>query len=135
MKAKSLLLTVLMIACVNVSAKRVSVWLYFDDVASHVYEDENIKVFMCPHLVVQNKTDKVIYVDKGSSFLYTNGKAENMYNATSTTSGTTYTTGSAVNPGAIAYALGARGPLVAAMSATTYSNSNSCTSSRWRNSC
>jgi len=126
---KVLFLAILMIACVNVSAKRVSVWLYFDDVTNHVYEDENVKVFMCPHLVVINKTNKVIYVDKGSSFLYTNGKAENMYHATSTASGTTYTTGASVNPGAIAYALGARGPLVTALSATTYSNSESYTSS------
>lgn len=116
-----------MATSMSVSAHRLSVWVYFDDVTKHVYEDENVKVFLCPHLVVQNKTNKVIYVDKGSSFMYINGKATNMYSASSKTSGTTYTTGTAVNPGAIAYALGARGPVVAAMSATTYSSSSSNT--------
>lgn len=120
-----------MIACMGISAHKTGIYFYFDNVDKHVYEDENVKVFLFPSndgkvcVFVNNKTQKVIYIDNGSSFMYTNGKAASMYRARATATGTAYSSGTSVNLGGLAYGLGARGPVTTALSAITVSNGTS----------
>ena len=127
---KLLTMAIMMIACLSISAHRTSIYLYFDNVDKHVYEDENVRVFFYPSddgkmcILVNNKTKKVIYVDNGASFIYTNNKPASLYRARTTTQGTMYSSGVAVNLGGLAYGLGARGPVTSALSAITVTNSS-----------
>lgn len=120
-----------MIACMAISAHKTGIYFYFDNVDKHVFEDENVKVFLYPAnggkvcVLVNNKTKKTIYVDNGSSFIYTNGKAASMYRSRATSTGTMYSSGTSVNLGGLAYGLGARGPVTSALSAITVSNGTS----------
>lgn len=80
---KILLVAIMAIACMGASAQKTGLYFYFDTVDRHIYEDENVFVYIsvinpyftkyAPSLsnasvIVINKTDKVIYVDKGPSF-------------------------------------------------------------------
>ena len=127
---KALLMAIMMIACVGMNAHRTGIYFYFDNVDKHVYEDQNVRVFLFPTengkicVFLNNKTNKVIYVDNGSSFFYTNGRAVSMYRARSTTSGIMESSGTSVNLGGIASAFGARGPVATALGAITVSNSS-----------
>lgn len=127
---KLLLFAILMTAWLGTSAHRTGIYFYFDNIDKHVYEDENVRVFLCPTddgkicVLVNNKTNKVLYIDNGSSFFYTNGRAASMYRARATTSGTMESSGTAVNLGGIASAFGARGPVATALSAIVVSHSS-----------
>lgn len=86
----------------SVHAKRIGYYFYFDSPDNHTYEDNNIKVYInnCD-ILVSNKTDKIIYVDKENSFAVCNDKHFNMFNNQITTAGTTYTYGVSTNLGSI----------------------------------
>ena len=127
---KILFVLVTMIVCVEVSAHVTGIYFYFDNVEKHVYEDDNVKVFLYPSddgkvcVIVNNKTKKVVYVDNGSSFFYNNSSAACMYRSRSTTTGTMQGHGVAVNLGGLAYGFGARGNVATALSAITVMNNS-----------
>jgi len=62
-------------------------YLYFDNVTKHIYNDEAVQILFYPidykatGLYVHNNTDKILFVDKGTSFISTNGKSEVIYKA------------------------------------------------------
>lgn len=60
-------------------------------------------------LVIYNNSDQTIYVDKGTSFVTTNGKSEALYTPSATTTTTSSSKGGSVNLGAITGALGVGG--------------------------
>ncbi|MBQ4393580.1 MAG: hypothetical protein II826_10800 [Prevotella sp.] len=127
---KLLTMAIMLIACMSISAHRTGIYLFFDNVDKHVYEDENVRVFFYPSddgkicILVHNKSKKVIYVDNGSSFIYTNEKPASLYRARATTQGTMSSSGVAVNLGGLAYGMGTRGPVTTALSAITVSSSS-----------
>lgn len=61
------------------------------------------------YLTVWNKTDRVIYIDKGSSFVYVNNKAQSLFSNSSYSSGSGSLGGASVNLGGVASALGIGG--------------------------
>ena len=107
----------IMIATLGCFASRVGVYCYFDAIENHLYEDENVKLVVatdgvdCVKLVIYNKTDNVIYVDKENSFAYTNDEPTNLFKNASYTTGTGSESGASVNLGGIAGALGIAGPI------------------------
>lgn len=108
-------------------ANRTGIYFYFDNIDKHAYEDENVIVVMTPAMngvtvLVYNKTDKILFVDKGTSFFSINGRNENMFRSMVNTSGTMRST--FVNLGNMAYAAGLRGPLGMAMSGITIGGSS-----------
>ena len=75
-------------------------------------------------VIVINKTDKVIYVDKGPSFFYTNNlPPESMFGSKSTLTGTTQSSGVGVNLGGLASAFGAKGSASSVLNSVTVYNS------------
>lgn len=86
----------------SVQAKRIGYYFYFDPADKHQYEDENVRVYMeTSRIYVFNKTDKIIYVDKGNSYATLNGTHYRMFTNQVTTSGTSSNSGIGVNLGAI----------------------------------
>ena len=118
MKKKFILTCVaIMIATLGCFASRVGVYCYFDAVENHLDEDYNVKLVVATDgvdgvkLVIYNKTDNVIYVDKENSFAYTNDEPTNLFKNASYTTGTGSESGASVNLGGIAGALGIAGPI------------------------
>ncbi len=98
----------------SAEARRVGVFSFFADDGKQIYEDENVRVVIAvndnePYLAVVNKTDHVIYIDKGSSFVYKNGQATCLFSNSSYSSGTGSAGGASVNLGGVASALGVGG--------------------------
>lgn len=98
----------------SAEARRVGVFSFFADDGKQIYEDENVRVVIAvkynkPYLAVVNKTDHVIYIDKGSSFVYKNGEATCLFSNSSYSSGTGSAGGASVNLGGVAGALGVGG--------------------------
>lgn len=112
---KRLVLLLLFVACgLSAEARRVGVFCFFVDDGKQVYDDENVRVVIAVDngrlcLAVLNKTDRVIYLDKGSSFVYENGVATCLFSNSSYSSGTGRSGGGSVNLGGIAGALGIGG--------------------------
>ncbi len=112
---KNFVLFVLLVLCgFSAEARRVGVFYFFADDGKLIYEDENIRVEIGvsdsePYLFVSNKTDHVIFIDKGSSFVYENGGATCLFSNASYSSGTGSGGGASVNLGGVANALGVGG--------------------------
>ena len=120
----------LTLASGKVAAHRSGNFFYLDNVEKHVYEDENARIFLYPSengqvcVLVNNKSDKIIYVDKGTSFFYyRRGIADNMYQSVSTMSGTMESSGVSLNLGGFLGAFGLGGPVASALSCLSVSNS------------
>lgn len=115
--------------CINVSAKRVGVFCFFADNGSQIYEDEIVKLAIIfddnsGQLAIYNKTDNVIYIDRGSSFAYINDNPETFFQNKAYT--TSHTTGNStsLNLGGIANALGINGLAGGLLQGTTVSEGN-----------
>lgn len=112
---KRLVLLLLFVACgLSAEARRVGVFVFFADDGNQIYDDENVRVVIAvedgqPCLAILNKTDRVIYLDKGSSFTYENVVATCLFSNSSYSSGTARSGGGSVNLGGIASALGVGG--------------------------
>lgn len=125
----------IMIATLGCFASRVGVYCYFDAIENHLYEDENVKLVVatdgvdCVKLVIYNKTDNVIYVDKENSFAYTNDEPTNLFKNASYTSGSGSERGASVNLGGIAGALGIAGPIGSVLGGINVGGSSSNTNS------
>ena len=86
----------------SVQAKRIGYYFYFDPADKHQYEDENVRVYMENNgLYVYNKTDKIIFIDKGNCYAIQNGSYVRMWSNSSSTSGTSTNRGVAVDLGII----------------------------------
>ncbi len=84
--------------------------MFFADKSSSVYEDQAIRISIeANSLYVQNKTDDILYVDKGNSFQSVNGNPVCLYTNASYTEGSSKGQGASVNVGSIANALGVGG--------------------------
>lgn len=65
------------------------IYFYFDDVYKHIYSDNNVQVLFYPidnhytGIFVNNNTDKIVFVDTGTSFLWTNNSVETIFKASS----------------------------------------------------
>lgn len=125
----------IMIATLGCFASRVGVYCYFDAIENHLYEDENVKLVVatdgvdCVKLVIYNKTDNVIYVDKENSFAYTNDEPTNLFKNASYTTGSGSERGASVNLGGIAGALGIAGPIGSVLGGINVGGSSSNTNS------
>lgn len=111
---KTFLFLLFALCCFSAEARYVGVFLYFADDGKQIYEDENVRVAIAmeknqPCLAILNKTDRVIYLDKGSSFVYKNGTATCLFSNSAYSSGTGSTGGASVNLGGVAGALGIGG--------------------------
>jgi len=94
---------------VSLSAKK-GAYCFFQD-GKNVYEDANVLVSIeirgsYIDLEIKNKTNNVLYVDKGISFAFKNNEPVCMFQNTSHTTGTSKDNGASVNLGAIAGAAG-----------------------------
>lgn len=94
--------------------KHVGVYCFFANDKSQLYEDYNVKAIVALddgvlQLAIYNKTNSVIYVDRASSFGYTNGKADMMFKNSAYSTNNTSGGGVSVNAGSIANALGIGG--------------------------
>lgn len=112
---KTLLLLVMLCCCAATDAKRTGMYLFFDLPQDHLYEDESVKVVIAfegmAKLVVYNKTDQVIYVDKENSFAYINNVPEILFKNSVQTTGVSSNSGATVNMGSVASVLGIGGAL------------------------
>ena len=116
---KLLLLAACCLTAMNASAaKAVTQFAFFADNVSHIYEDETIRVMIYfdataykTSLTVINKTDAVVYLDKGTSFVYFNGEATCLYTNASHTNTTGNIGGASVNLGSVAGAMGVGGAI------------------------
>lgn len=99
----------------NSYAKVVEMFAIFADNGSHLYEDEFIKLVVSVDdskhtcIAVLNKTDNIIYLDKGTSFVYYNGTPVSLFSNSSHTESQGNMTGGSVNAGSVANALGIGG--------------------------
>jgi len=112
---KLILFSMLLCCCAVTEAKRTGLYLFFDLPQNHLYEDANVKVVIAfegtTKLVVYNKTDEVIYVDKENSFAYINNVPENLFKNSVQTIGKSANSGATVNMGSVANVLGIGGAL------------------------
>ena len=98
-----------------VSAKRVGVYCFFADNGAHLYEDENVKLAVgmsdanVLSVIIVNKTENVLFIDKANSFLYLNGATNSYFTNAAYTTGKTTDTGAAVNLGGVANSMGLGG--------------------------
>ncbi|MCD8303937.1 MAG: hypothetical protein LUC86_03820 [Prevotellaceae bacterium] len=91
---------------------RVGVYTFFSASPSYQYEDENVTVVIYGmQLVIYNKTDHVIYLDKEASFAYLNGVPTSLFTNASYTNSKTKGGGASANLGGLASALGVKGPI------------------------
>lgn len=117
--------------CLTTSAKRLGVYCFFADNGSQLYEDENVKLLISSdyekniiYLAIYNKRNDIIYVDKGNSFAYINGKPETLFKNSVTTTSNTTGSGVSVNLGDMARALRLSTPVANGLSPFTISNNN-----------
>lgn len=123
---------VLCLIVFTASAKRVGVYCFWADNGQHLYEDESVKVILTvdnnsPVLAIYNKTDDVVYVDRGNTFVYTNGQPQTLFKNTSTTSSNTDMGGASLNLGGLAGALGIGGVAGGILGGTTVGGGNAST--------
>ena len=117
----------------TISANKVGVYCFFADNGSHLYEDNNIKLGVVVtnvneiSVIVVNKTNNVLYIDKANCFIYTNGNTESLFSNAAYSTGTTSGGGAAVNLGGAARALGIGGVAGGLLSGTTVGGGSSST--------
>lgn len=126
---------ILTLAITNVvNAKKANaIWYFLEKTSTSVTEDENISVqygiytkyanedygqapYPTMRIKVENKSDKIIFIDLGTSYLKKNNVAFVIYNPTIISSMTGQTVGIGVNAGAIANAVGIGGMAGTALS-------------------
>ncbi len=112
------------------SARRVGVYCYFANTDSYLYEDDNVRVVLATEkiglvLVIYNKTDQVIYVDKANTFAYTNGTPEMLFKNSAQTTSNTSSGGASLNLGGVANALGVGGIAGGILGGMTFGGGNS----------
>lgn len=79
----SLLISIILSSCNTTNG----IYIYFDEITKNTYKDDNILVLLCPinhyttGLYIYNNTEKIVFVDAGTSFLNTNGQVETIYKA------------------------------------------------------
>lgn len=100
---------------VTTNAKGKGAYCFFQTEKS-IYEDSQIKVSIVFYgsivdLEVYNKTEKIVFIDKGSSFAYKNKEPICLFQNTSTTTTKTKGGGASVNLGSVSSALGVGGAI------------------------
>lgn len=101
----------------NSYAKVVELFAFFADDGRHFYEDDYIKLAISvddnnhPCIAVLNKTDNIIYLDKGTSFVYYNGVPVSLFTNASHTQSKGGMSGGTLNAGSVANALGIGGTI------------------------
>lgn len=123
---------VLCLIVFTASAKRVGVYCFWADNGQHLYEDESVKIVLTmdnnsPVLAILNKTDDVVYVDRGNTFVYTNGQPQTLFKNSSTTQSDTDMGGASLNLGGVASALGIGGVAGGILGGTTVGGGNAST--------
>lgn len=120
MKHKILIMlstVVLGMTTLSASASMKCLYWFYSPSPSYLYEDDNVKVSIYQNqLVVYNKTDHVIYLDKETSFAYLNDVPTCLFTNASYTNSTSQGTDTNVNLGGIARALGMGGAAGSIMS-------------------
>ena len=124
---RKFLLLLSLLCCFTLHAKRRSLFFFFEPYSAHLYEDYYVNVNIVAsgevmQLIVFNKTDQVIYVDKDNSFAYVNDMPETLFQNSVQTKGKSTKNGVAMNLGGVASALGIRGGVGAIMNGTTIGN-------------
>lgn len=85
---KLLCLSLLFAVCSAVSAREWACCIFADS-DERLYEDENVQLVLATEndekivLIVRNKTEKILYLDKATSFVYTNGAIESLFSSSS----------------------------------------------------
>ena len=125
-----ILAAILLASTTSIYAKRVGVYCFFENSGIQLYEDSNIKsLIICNdnkmQVAIQNKTSKIIYIDKANSFIYINNQPTSLFSNSVYSSGVTNTSGAAFNLGGVAKAMGLKGGIGALMGATTIGGSSS----------
>ncbi len=94
-----------------------SVYFFFSNSPSYQYVDDIVTVTIFNmQLIVRNKTDHVIYLDKETSFAYLNDAATCLFSNAAYTSSSSQGSNTNVNLGGVARAMGVGGGLGALMS-------------------
>lgn len=141
---KSLVFIMLVLAISNtICAKKANaVWYFLEKASSSVTQDENISVqygiytkyanedygqapYPTMRIKVTNKSDKIIFIDLGTSYLKKNDVAFVIYTPTITSRMTGQTVGVGVNAGAIADAVGIGGMVGTALNGVNIGGSKS----------
>ncbi len=120
MRQSKFYVLLLLLACATgLEAKRICCYFYFDNYQKHVISDENVVCYFdrpkdkaTIALYIENKTDKIIYVDRGNCFTILNGKATNLFSNSAKTEGYTHNHGVSVNVGSIAQGFGVNSPVL-----------------------
>lgn len=106
----------LILGVLSANAKTLGVFCFLEQAEKQIYEDENIKLVIgvsdnlkSPVLLVLNKTDKVVYIDKENSFAYLNDNPTTLFSNSAQTSSQTNSQGASVNLGSVAGAFGVGG--------------------------
>ena len=133
MKKYLIILLSFCIYCLSISANKVGVYCFFADNGSHLYEDKNVKLGVAMtdigvlSVVIVNKTNNVLYIDKANSFIYTNSNIESLFvNAVYSVGGSSGNSAS-LNLGGAAKALGIGGLAGGILSGTTVGGGSSTT--------
>lgn len=100
--------------CTVAQARKVAVCAFFADDGQEVYADRCISLVITvadnrPCLMIRNRTDHPLYVDKGNSFAYENGTPVCLFSNSSYSVGTNTGGEASVNLGSVAGALGVGG--------------------------
>ncbi|MCD8284836.1 MAG: hypothetical protein LUB62_01240 [Prevotellaceae bacterium] len=113
MKHRLLILFCTLCACASVFGMgRKGVYSFFSPSESYHYEDDNVMVVIYGmQLVVYNKTDQVIYLDKQLSYAYLNSAPTCLFTNATYTNTTSASQGASVNLGAVARGMGVKGGL------------------------
>ncbi|MCD8305167.1 MAG: hypothetical protein LUC49_00675 [Prevotella sp.] len=120
MKHKTLILictVVLSMTAISAFAGRKGTYCIFSEDANQRYEDDNVVVLIINReLIIRNKTNHIIYLNKETSFAYLNDVPTCLFSNAITTTSTSQGSGTNVNLGGVARAMGVGGGLGALMS-------------------
>lgn len=127
MKKHITIISLFLIITVTGSAKKASaMWFFLEKKSTSVIQDDNINVeygiytkfanenyalgpYPFMRIKIKNKSDKIIYIDLGTSYLKNNDIASVIYNPTITSTTTGRSVGIGVNAGSIANSVGIGG--------------------------
>ncbi|MBR0037067.1 MAG: hypothetical protein IJP70_05445 [Bacteroidales bacterium] len=149
MKKILILFAFALMLCTAAQAKRVGVYCFFADNGEQLYEDENIQLYVGKladgqsvgngakgtssksggktGVVIVNKTNKVIYIDKANSFFTLNGETKSYFQNAAYSTGQSTSTGASMNMGGLAKSMGIGGVAGGALSGLTVGGGSTAT--------
>lgn len=110
---RTLLISMVLLISATTSATRKGIYCFFKQ-GTDLYEDTHLRAAIVingetAQLAVFNKTNEILYLDKGNSFAYLNNNPKCLFQNTSFTTGNSKESGASVNLGSVASALGIGG--------------------------